>query len=152
MGISIMARRKSASLGMDLHQSVTGTLGGLTVRNARPLCKPLLYCGGSNLRRLYEAADLPDRLCVSGDSLCSFNPAYGQGMTVAALEVQALQGLLQGRAAARGRALDAAMLRGVSAEYQALAGPIADVSFNLNCGEDQNCIMAARKLLSATNR
>ena len=98
-------------------------------RASRPLSKPLVYRGASNLRRLYEQADMPDRLVVIGDSLCSFNPvrppehllfmlrelrsfflfkhvgqglskglpvqAYGQGMTVGALEAQALQGLLQ---------------------------------------------------------
>ena len=35
----------------------------------------MFYRGGSNLRRMYEDADLPDRLVVVGDSLCSFNPA-----------------------------------------------------------------------------
>lgn len=44
------------------------------VRSARALTQPLFYRGGSNLRRMYEAADLPDRLVVVGDSLCSFNP------------------------------------------------------------------------------
>ena len=41
---------------------------------------------------------------------------------------------VQERAAANGGALDADALRGVSAQFQALAGPIADFSFNLNVG------------------
>ena len=41
---------------------------------------------------------------------------------------------MQERLAANGGALDADALRGVSAQFQALAGPIADFSFNLNVG------------------
>ncbi|MCD0451754.1 FAD-dependent monooxygenase [Actinocorallia sp. API 0066] len=42
----------------------------------------------------HTQARWPERFVVLGDAVCAFNPVYGQGMTVAAIEAEILQSLL----------------------------------------------------------
>lgn len=73
-----------------------------TVRDLAPASPIWGYRRTENRLRHYERlARRPERFVVLGDAACAFNPAYGQGMTVAAIHAATLHRCLRAQRAAR---------------------------------------------------
>jgi 2-polyprenyl-6-methoxyphenol hydroxylase-like FAD-dependent oxidoreductase len=80
------------------------------LRSARPIGDVAVFrYTGAVWRRYDQMPRFPLGLLIVGDALCSLNPIYGQGMTMAGLEAVALQGhLLRGETPAQRFFSDAA--------------------------------------------
>jgi 2-polyprenyl-6-methoxyphenol hydroxylase-like FAD-dependent oxidoreductase len=69
------------------------------VKKAKQLRKIARFGFPASVRRHFDRLEeFPRGLLPFGDSICRFNPVYGQGMSVAAQEASSLHGLLQKRA------------------------------------------------------
>jgi flavin-dependent dehydrogenase len=103
----------------DLHEVVTA---------AEPLDEAVPYRFRGSVRRHYELLRVvPAGFLVVGDAQCSFNPLYGQGMTVAAQQMLALRDCLRE---------DGADLTGLPARFYAQAARIVDVAWGMSTGSD----------------
>jgi 2-polyprenyl-6-methoxyphenol hydroxylase-like FAD-dependent oxidoreductase len=75
--------------------------------------------------RFDRLARFPERLAVVGDAVCSFNPTYGQGMSVAALEAEHL-----------GDELDTGGLDQIGRRAFARSRPTVDAAWDLAVSND----------------
>jgi len=97
------------------------------VKDAEPLGDAVVHKIPTNQRRRYEGlTQSPAGFLVLGDALCAFNPIYGQGMTVAAFEAQALEETLAENAG----------LADLHRRFFAKAAKIVDTPWSMATGED----------------
>lgn len=112
----------------DIHRALAG---------GQPLEEPSAFRFPAGVRHRYERFDrLPEGLLVAGDAVCSFNPIYGQGMTVAALEAATLR-----------RHLTGGGVPTATRWFTAIA-PVVDAAWDMAAGADLalECIEGHRSL------
>lgn len=91
------------------------------------------YRRTANHRRHYESMpSWPEGFLVTGDAACTFNPVYGQGMTVAAQAAAVLDTHLRAGPGRFGRAAQAAVARCSEAPWQIATG--ADLRYPTTVG------------------
>ncbi|HEX8802984.1 MAG TPA: hypothetical protein VF743_02285, partial [Acidimicrobiales bacterium] len=98
------------------------------VEGAEPLDDPVPFRFPASVRRRYERlASAVDGLVPLGDGLCSLDPVYGQGMTVAALQALVLRRHLDGGRPLRTRRLWADLARAADPAWDMVRA--ADLAF-----------------------
>ena len=84
---------------MEFARSLRTTTVYEAIRNAKRVCDIARFNLPCSVRRHFEKLDsFPRGLIPLGDSICRFNPVFGQGMSVAAQEAAVLRRLMGERA------------------------------------------------------
>jgi 2-polyprenyl-6-methoxyphenol hydroxylase-like FAD-dependent oxidoreductase len=102
----------------------------------------------SQWRRYDKMAQLPDGLLVCGDAICSVNPIYGQGMTLAALEVATLRQCLRGGGSDLPRRYFHASAKPIGVAWQMVAS--SDLTFPAVAGRRSRLMRVTTRLLDWT--
>jgi 2-polyprenyl-6-methoxyphenol hydroxylase-like FAD-dependent oxidoreductase len=99
----------------------------------------------SQWRRYDKMAQLPDGLLVCGDAICSVNPIYGQGMTLAALEVATLRECLRGGGSDLPRRYFRASAKPIGVAWQMVAS--SDLTFPAVAGRRSRLMRVTTRML-----
>lgn len=108
-----------------LDHAPTPLLGAIA-RRSEPVSEIRTYHQDGNLRRKWETVVRPDRFLAVGDAVASFNPVYGQGITLAASA-----GALLREALAAGPKLD-----GLASRVQDTLAKLVDDAFSMSAAVD----------------
>jgi 2-polyprenyl-6-methoxyphenol hydroxylase-like FAD-dependent oxidoreductase len=99
----------------------------------------------SQWRRYDKMRRFPDGLVVCGDAMCSFNPIYGQGMSVAAMDAVALRKCLRRGVSDLPRRYFRAAAKAIGVAWQIGAG--SDLAFPEVEGRRTPSLRVTRRLV-----
>lgn len=113
---------------LDFLDQASSPLLGSTVRAGTVLTPPTSYKMAGSQRRLWEKLERrPEGFVVIGDAVASFNPLYGQGMTMSALGATVLKQAVE---AANGQ------IDGVADTVARDLTPWVDIAFSMAASQD----------------
>jgi 2-polyprenyl-6-methoxyphenol hydroxylase-like FAD-dependent oxidoreductase len=108
---------------LDFGEGIAPAYALAAARSAEPLAGVRVYQYPSNRWRRYDKMKrLPAGFVVVGDAFCSFNPIYGQGMTVAAIEAMTLGDCLRAGDADLPRRFHRAAAKTIRVAWQTAVG------------------------------
>lgn len=80
---------------LDFAKSLQSPLIYNTIKDLTPLTPVYGYRNTDNVWHHYESLSRrPENFVITGDAACAFNPIYGQGMSVAAMDAELMANLL----------------------------------------------------------
>lgn len=109
---------------VDFARSLPAPELGDLISTAEPIDDGARYRVPTTVRRHFDPAHLPRGYLPFGDTICSFNPVYGQGMSVAALEALILRDCLRANGAR------------VTERFLHKARPLLDQAWSMSCNSD----------------
>ncbi|MGW0707208.1 pyridine nucleotide-disulfide oxidoreductase [Streptomyces sp. NPDC002643] len=108
---------------------------GELISGAQPLSEVVLSRSTRNERRYFEKAEVwPEGLIALGDAVATYNPVYGQGMSVAALGARELRRELERTGRSGRTGIDAP---GLARRVQRAAAKVVNAAWMMSVGQDQ---------------
>ncbi|MBX9257781.1 FAD-dependent monooxygenase [Desmonostoc muscorum CCALA 125] len=118
---------------LDFARSLRSPIIYEAIKDAQPLSSIYGYRRTENRLRHYEKLKrLPEGFVLVGDAVCAFNPVYGQGMTVAALDALTLDQCLNQQLSKHSDG----NLIGLSRHFQKQLNKVIGVPWLMTTGED----------------
>ncbi|MSP12071.1 MAG: 2-polyprenyl-6-methoxyphenol hydroxylase-like oxidoreductase [Chloroflexi bacterium] len=117
---------------LEFARSLTEPVIYEAINAAEPISPIYGYRRTENRWRHYEEmARWPENFLLMGDAMCAFNPVYGQGMSVSAMEALVLEKCLRELQRAQGR-----NFTGLGRRFQKRLKEVIDTPWLLATGED----------------
>ncbi|MCG8417207.1 MAG: FAD-binding protein [Proteobacteria bacterium] len=109
------------------------------IKSAEPVTAPYGYQRTANrLRHYHQLPRYLDNLLVMGESVCSFNPMYAQGMSVAAMGSLVMRDCLRGQLQ-NGSSRD---LAGLSRRFQTKLIKVINLPWQMSTSQDKQWLVA----------